>query len=297
MTARSNSSEPGRPGWTQASLAEQGGQGRLDILRRPWAPITGQAWREIERQSRRVLRGNLSGRRLADFRGPHGWDFATVNLGHLDVGAGTAVGAVSWGLRKVLPLVEIRVPFKLRIWDLDDLGRGARNPDLERLTAAARQAAAFEETAIYRGFEAAGIRGLLASAPHPPVPLGPDRSRFAESVELALLAVQEAEVGGPYALVLGTEPYRWLMAGDPGGYPLHKRIKDLIHGGIHWSPVLEGGAVVSRRGGDFELTVGQDLAVGYQLHDAQEIQLYFAESFTFRVLEPAAAVELRLQTD
>ena len=266
-----------------------------DILRRDLAPIVDAAWAEMELQCRRILKGNLSGRKVVDFRGPHGWEFAAVNLGRLDVGSGAGPGGVGWGLRKVLPLVEVRVPFKLRIWDLDDVGRGARNSDLGPLTDAARRVAAFEETAIYYGFEAGGIQGLLQTAKCPPVPLVPDRSRFAESVELALLAVQEAEIGGPYALVLGTEPYRWLMAGDPGGYPLVKRIRSLIHGGIHWSPVLGGGAVVSRRGGDFELTVGQDLALGYQKHGAEEVELYLTESFAFRTLEPAAAVELRLR--
>jgi uncharacterized linocin/CFP29 family protein len=265
-----------------------------DMLRREWAPIADEAWAEIERQSRRVLRGNLSGRRVVDFLGPHGWDYPAVNLGRLDVGAGTGAGGVAWGVRKVLPLVEIRVPFRLRVWDLDDVVRGARNPELGPLTEAARRVAVFEETAIYRGFEAAAMQGLLETARHPPVTLERSPGHLPAAVEQALLAVQEAEVGGPYALVLGSLPYQWLMAGDAGGYPLLKRIQLLVHGGIHWSPVLEGGAVVSRRGGDFELTVGQDLAIGYQDHDKHEVELYYAESFAFRALEPAAAVELRL---
>jgi len=53
--------------------------------------------------------------------------------------------------------------------------------------------------------------------------------------------------------------------------------------------------VLSRRGGDFEMTVGQDLTIGYKIHNAREVELYFTESFTFRVLELAAAVELKLQ--
>jgi uncharacterized linocin/CFP29 family protein len=85
------------------------------------------------------------------------------------------------------------------------------------------------------------------------------------------------------------------MAGEPNAYPLRKRIETLVTGGVHWSPVLQGGVVLSRRGGDFEMTVGQDLAIGYKLHNSQDVELYFAESFTFRVLEPAAAVELKLQ--
>jgi uncharacterized linocin/CFP29 family protein len=266
-----------------------------DILRRELAPISDGAWQEIDRQSLRILKGNLSGRKLVDFQGPHGWDCASVNLGKLEVGSDPSQDGVAWGLRKVLPLVEVRVPFKLGIWELDDIQRGAKNPDLEALTVAARKVAIFEETAIYQGFGGAGIQGLLSCSSHRPLPLGPDRSGLLESVESALCTIQEAEIGGPFALVLGTEPFKWLMAGEPNAYPLRKRVQALVAGGIHWSPVLRGGAVLSRRGGDFELTVGQDLAIGYKLHDARQVELYFAESFTFRVLEPAAAVALELK--
>ncbi len=265
-----------------------------DILRRDMAPIVDGAWKEIDLQSSRILKGNLSGRRLVDFSGPHGWPFAAVNLGRLDVGTESDLDGVAWGLHRVLPLVEIRVPFILKIWELDDVARGAKNPDLDALKAAARKAAIFEEMAIYRGFGGGAIQGLLQTSPHAPVPLSPDRSSLAESVELALLAIQEAEIGGPFTLVLGTEPFKWIMAGESDAYPLRKRIEAMVTGGIHWSPVLEGGAVLSRRGGDFEMTVGQDLAIGYKMHTTQEVELYFTESFTFRVLEPAAAVELRL---
>src|ERR1035438_5482027 len=261
-----------------------------DILRREMAPIVDGAWKEIELQSSRVLKGNLSGRKLVDFSGPHGWQFAAVNLGRLDVGSGTEVNGVAWGLHMVLPLVEIRVPFTLGIWELDDVTRGAKNPDLDALKAAARKVAIFEEAAIYRGFGGAGIQGMLENSSHAPVPLSSDRSGFTESVELAMLAIQEAEIGGPFALVLGTDPYKWLMAGEPTEYPLRKRIEALVVGGIHWSPVLVGGAVISRRGGDFELTVGQDLAIGYKMHNEREVELYINESFTFQVLEPAAAI-------
>lgn len=267
-----------------------------DLLRREMAPIPENAWKEIDLQASRILKGNLSGRKLVDFDGPHGWGFPAVNLGRLDVDSKEAVDGVAWGLHTVLPLVEIRVPFTLRIRDMDDVVRGAKNPDLGDLKEAARKVARFEENAIYRGFAGAAIQGMLGASNHPPVPLSSDRNRLTESVELALLAIQEAEIGGPYALVLGTDPFKWLMAGDPHTYPLRERIHSLVKGGIHWSPVLEGGAVLSRRGGDFEMTVGQDVSIGYKIHDARTVELYLAESFAFRVLEPAAAVELKLQS-
>jgi len=110
-----------------------------DILRRHLAPIADGAWQEIERQGMRTLKGNLSGRKLVDFCGPHGWDFAAVNLGRLDTDSGEAQDGLAWGVRKVLPLVEIRVPFSLGIWALDDMARGAKNPDLAPMEAAARK--------------------------------------------------------------------------------------------------------------------------------------------------------------
>jgi uncharacterized linocin/CFP29 family protein len=43
------------------------------------------------------------------------------------------------------------------------------------------------------------------------------------------------------------------------------------------------------------MTVGQDLSIGYLSHGKESVDLYLTESFTFRVLEPAAAVELRVK--
>ena len=50
--------------------------------------------------------------------------------------------------------------------------------------------------------------------------------------------------------------------------------------------------VLCQRGGDFELTVGQDFSIGYLSHDAETVQLYLEESFTFQVIEPRASVHL-----
>jgi uncharacterized linocin/CFP29 family protein len=51
--------------------------------------------------------------------------------------------------------------------------------------------------------------------------------------------------------------------------------------------------LLSIRGGDYELTVGQDLSVGYLAHSADDVELFITESFTFRVLEEKAAALIR----
>ena len=60
-----------------------------------------------------------------------------------------------------------------------------------------------------------------------------------------------------------------------------------------WSPGLDGGLLVSLRGGDFVLDSGQDLSIGYDSHDAETVDFYLEESFSFHVATPEAAVGLR----
>lgn len=265
-----------------------------DILRRSLAPVTDEAWTEIELQSKRILKGNLSARGLVDFKGPLGWEAAAVNLGSVRVGNSEPVKGVSWGRRETLNLIEARSYFTLKQWDLDNISRGSRTPDLDPMLAAARKLAQFEELVIYHGFADGGIKGICESCSHKPVPLAPgDPDAFVEAVEAGVLAIQKSGIGGPYALVLGTEPYALVQVGDPQAYPLRKQVAAIASGGVLWSPAIHGGVLLARRGGDFEMTVGQDIAIGYKSQDKDSVDLYFTESFTFRVLEPAAAIELK----
>ncbi len=67
----------------------------------------------------------------------------------------------------------------------------------------------------------------------------------------------------------------------------------LITGGpVLWAPAVDGAVVVSLRGGDFELVVGQDFSIGYLDHDADGVTLYLEESVTFRAISPEAAIGL-----
>ncbi|MBV8805237.1 MAG: encapsulin, partial [Sinobacteraceae bacterium] len=48
--------------------------------------------------------------------------------------------------------------------------------------------------------------------------------------------------------------------------------------------------VLSTRGGDFELTIGSDVSIGYLSHTDTAVRLYLEEVFTFRVLTSEASV-------
>ena len=263
----------------------------MNFLKRGLAPLTDRAWETIEEEAVRVLKANLSGRHVVDLEGLLGFDVSAVNLGRLSPADQTTEQGVHYGIRSVLPLVELRVPFELDVWELDNLSRGADDPDVEALIQAALKLAHFEEQAIYSGFPPGNIKGLAESKAHAPLTLGDDAARYPDIITRAMLMLNDEGVNGPYALVLGPRPYR-LLSGDASVYPLRQRVARLIDGPILHTTAGDGGFLLSARGGDFQLTVGQDISIGYDWHDQRKASLYLTESFTFRVLTPEAVVPL-----
>lgn len=264
----------------------------MDLLKRSLAPILDIAWAAIDDEARRVLALHLAGRKLVDFEGPFGWDFAAVNTGRLLISQDHPLAQGYVGKREVQAVVEIRVPIRLDIMDLDMMGRGGHQPDLTPVVKAAEQVAHFEDHAIFHGDASVGIRGILQASPHTPVRVA-DPSAWPLAIVEATEILRDAGVNGPYALVLGPRAYRELSVTTQGGYPVRKRIeRELIGSPLVWAPALEGALLLSTRGGDFVLSVGEDLSIGYAFHDKRTVELYLTESFVFRVLEPAAAVAL-----
>jgi uncharacterized linocin/CFP29 family protein len=73
-------------------------------------------------------------------------------------------------------------------------------------------------------------------------------------------------------------------------------VKRIIDGNIIWAPAISGAFVLSTRGGDFELSLGQDVSIGYLSHTDTVVRLYLEETFTFRVLTSEASVALSAST-
>ncbi len=264
-----------------------------DLLKRELAPILPEAWEAIDAEARRVLELNLTARKLVDFRGPFGWGYAAVNTGRLRLLSHQPVPEVSVGQRTTQPLVELRTPIVLESMELDTVARGADDPDLSAVVTAAEKIARVEDGAIFNGYAEGHIAGIIPSSPHKPLGV-PSVQAWPLAVVTAKEILRAAGVSGPYALVVGRREYDELATSSDDGYPILKRIeRGLIDGPVVWAPAIEGAVLLSTRGGDYELTVGQDLSIGYAYHERQKIELYLTESFTFRVLEPAAAVVLR----
>lgn len=263
------------------------------ILKREFAPISDEAWKHIDAQAVQTIRSTLTCRRMVDFKGPYGWDLGAVNIGRLDV-KGKDQSDVYWGVRTVQPLIEIREPFHLKQMELDNFGRGAEDVDLEPLIETAIRVAQFEDRAVYHGFEPGCIVGIGPASAHKPQGIPKSAGEFPGAVAEAVRKLIEAGIGGPYHLVLGTAPYFTLFSAGGQAVPPFQIVREMLAGGeILLSRAVQGGLLLSGRGGDFELTVGKDLSIGYADHTRDAVELFIAESFTFRVLEPKAAVAFK----
>ena len=263
----------------------------MDILKRTLAPITLEAWQEIDRQAKLVLTAYLSARKFVDVTGPQGWDYAAVPLGRLDVPKGQKKEDVQYGIHAVQPLVEARASFVLDVWELDNIIRGAKDIELKTLEDATRKIALFEEQAISNGFEPGCILGLKQACRHKPIVFAKNPAGFLEAVSQGVGALIAKSVGGPYGLVVNPDLWQ-LIASYAEGFPLQQHVQGILQGPIVYSHSSEGAFLVSMRGQDLELIIGQDFAVGYQSHTSAEVTLFVTESFTFRVIEPSAFVQL-----
>ncbi len=265
----------------------------MNLLKRELSPVLPEAWEQIDNEARRVLKLHLAARKLVDFSGPHGWKLGAVNTGRLRPIQRGPSAEVQHAVRHVQPLVELRSPFVMKTIELDYAARGANDLDLDPVIAASERVAHAEDGAIFGGFKEASITGIIEASPHTPIDDAANVD-WPRAVVQAKETLRVAGMDGPYALALGPKAYDEITADSEDGYPLRQRIEANLDGPLVWAPALtEGAVLLTTRGGDYELTVGQDLAIGYAGHDRESVELYLTESFTFRVLEDKAAILLR----
>ena len=269
----------------------------MNHLLREHAPITDAGWREIDSEARERLKPALAARRLVDFAGPHGWEYPGPPLGRVDDIPDESVEGVQAQQRRVLPVVELRAPFTVARAELRDLERGAVDIDLEALDAAAQRIAVAENLAVFHGLGAADISGIAEVSTHPSVPMSlRDADSYPTYVARAVEMLLSAGIDGPYGLALGPECYTQVVeTTERGGYPLLDHLRKILGGPLVWAPGVNGAVAVSLRGDDFLFDAGQDLSVGYDHHDADDVHLYLEESFAFRVATPEAAVALPVE--
>jgi uncharacterized linocin/CFP29 family protein len=263
----------------------------MNHLLRGFAPITPTGWQAIEDEAKPRLATYLAARKLVDFEGPKGWAYSATALGRVTYIDGPAE-AVTAAQRRVLPVVELRSPFVVSRDELSDADRGAEDLEFPELDAAAERMAVAENAAVFYGYPAAGMTGITEGSSHPAVALGTVARDYPARVSEAVNRLLGSGVAGPYGLAVSPEVYIEILETSETGDLLMDHVRQILGGPVVRTPGLTGAVVVSLRGGDFALDCGEDISIGYLDHNENEVRLYFEESFTFRVIEPDAAVVL-----
>jgi uncharacterized linocin/CFP29 family protein len=263
----------------------------MNNLHRELAPISDAAWADIEEETSRTLKRYLAGRRVVDVRGPGGVGLSAVGTGHLRTVAAPGDGILA-RQRDVKALVELRVPFELDRQAVDDVERGANDSDWQPAKDAARRIAFAEDGAIFDGYAAAGIGGIRQGTSNPIMTLPAEVRDYPQAVAQALSQLRLVGVNGPYSVLLGADAYTALAETSDHGYPVLEHVKRLVKDEIIWAPAIAGAFVLTTRGGDFDLHIGQDVSIGYSSHTDSTVRLYLQETLTFLLLTTEAAVAL-----
>ena len=263
----------------------------MNNLHRELAPISDAAWSQIEEETTRTLKRYLAGRRVVDVPAPGGIALPGVATGHLKSISAPAEGIIA-NQREVKPLVELRVPFELSRQAIDDVERGSEDSDWQPAKDAAKKLAFAEDRAIFDGYQEAGIQGIQEGTSNPIDALPADVRDYPDAIAHALSQLRLVGVNGPYSVVLGTNEYTALAETRDHGYPVLEHVKRIVDGHLVWGPTIEGAFVLTTRGGDFELNIGQDVSIGYLSHTDSVVRLYLQETFVFRVLTSEASIAL-----
>jgi len=263
----------------------------MNNLHRELAPISDAAWAQIEEETSRTIKRYLAGRRVVDVQGPAGSTLSAVGTGHLHKISAPGNGIIAQQ-REAKTLVELRVPFELDRQMIDDVERGSNDSDWQPAKDAARKLAFAEDRAIFEGYDAAGIVGIRRGTTNPQKTLPADVRKYPEAFAQALSQLRLVGVNGPYSILLSADAYTELAETSDYGYPVLEHVKRLVEGKIIWAPAIDGAFVVTTRGCDLDLHIGQDASIGYLGHTDTHVRLYLQETFTFLYLTSESAVAL-----
>lgn len=246
------------------------------------APISEKAWQEIYDNAKKSLTNFLSARKSLLVKGPYGKDYGVVNEGRLE--EIKEKNGVSFANYKVKALTEFRIDFTLDKWELDNIDRGAEDPNLDALEEACEKIALFEDSVIYNGLKEAGIKGIIEMASEKTKTLGKDADEISKNISLGVNHLERKYAHKPFDLIVCPETLAKIRS-SISVKNLYEVIEDTIGGSIILSNAIKGAILIPRNDEDLQLIIGEDLKIGYQNSDGRNINLYITESFTSRILD------------
>jgi uncharacterized linocin/CFP29 family protein len=264
----------------------------MDILRRESARLSDAVWKELDEAAATAAKNVMTARRIATFDGPRGWDYIATPLGTMKA-CETREGKAAVCVPEVALLAQIRADFTLPWSAVEAFERGGPALDAAPAEDAAREVGLAEDRLAYSG-QPVGT-GFLEDPGSPRMRLGDwsDPPRVIGDLVKAVEMLDRQTVPGPYEAVLSPDRYYAYLSAANRGYPVPRHTKAIL-AGVHRSLVMhDGGALFSMRGGDFILTVGGDLAVGYRSHDRDALHLFCVETLAPQTLSPDAVCLLQ----
>jgi uncharacterized linocin/CFP29 family protein len=264
----------------------------MDILRRASAPLSDRTWQELERAVGMTARHLMAARRVATFDGPRGWDYVASPLGtispcHPPQGQDALVC-----MPDVVLLTQIRADFSVPWPTIEVFERGGPALDTDAAEKAARTVALAEDRIALYG-DPVGSGFLSQKSPTSELHSWAEPRTIVSDLMRARGVLDQLSIPGPYEAVLSVPRYLAYLSAYDGGNPVRHYLEPFI-AGVHRSVVMpEGGALFSSRGGDFILTVGGDLSVGYRHHDQESVHLFCLETMTAQAITPEAVCLLR----
>lgn len=239
-------------------------------------------------EEHRADRIDDAARHLGRLEGPKGWDHIGARVGTMRP-CRTPESKASVRVPDVVLLAELRAAFSLPWSSIEAFERGAPALDAKPAEIAAREVALAEDVLLFYG-EPTGS-GLLTSKESPRIQIG-DWARPGRLLSDLVDAVQlldTAGIPGPYeALLPPARYYAYTKAVSDGGYPTARHLRQALASVARSIVLREAGVVYSTRGGDFVITLGGDLSVGYRHHDRDAVQLMCVETVAGQCLTPQA---------
>ena len=267
----------------------------MNHLLRSYAPISDEGWSQLDQEVQQRLAARVSPR-AASSTSPGrtaGSTRPSTSVGSPPIDAPVAGSAGRAAPRA--PLAELRADRSRSRVPSCATSTAARSISTSRPSTTRRERMAeAENVAVFHGWKAAGIVGITDAGEQPPIAAG---KKFARLPEARRQGGRDVALGRRQWSVRtrarARQLHRCRRATEHGGLTVFDHLREILGGPIVWAPGVVGAVVVSLRGGDFLFESGEDLSVGYDHHDADNVYLYIEESFTFRVATPEAAVVLK----
>ena len=234
----------------------------MNNLYRDLAPITEQAWEEIELEARRTFKRHIAGRRVVDVSesgrpgrpppsAPAGWSTSSRPPTVCQPPARQQTACTTSCSVHAVAL------------EIDNVERGSQDSDWDPVKDAAKKLAFVEDRAIFEGYSRRLDRGHPQLSSNPALTLPKDIREIPRRHHAGAVRLRLAGVEGPYSVLLSADVYTKVSETTEHGYPIREHIRRLVENDIIWAPAIDGAFVLTTRGGDFDLQLGTDVSIGY----------------------------------